>query len=229
MWCVSLDHGFKNPTAVLWHAVGSDGQVITFKEHYVSGLTIDAHAKRIHEINKELGRPPDYYIGDPSIRNTDPITGTSIHEEYIKFGIPLTLANNDVAAGLVRVSRYLKVTGEGKPTWCVTENCEMLIWEMLRYRWKTYANKRLDRTNNAQEGPNKKDDHACDSLRYFIMSRPDLGAGFGEHNAYESRNPYGSPEVRTEGFVVADPNYSPNPVGDYGNVWELDEQMGGEW
>lgn len=175
MWVASLDHGFNNPTAWLWHAVSPDGQIVTFHEHYMTNWTVDLHAKEVHKVNTDFGRPPDYYIGDPSIRNTDPITGTSIYEEYIKFGIPVTLANNDVSAGIIRVARYFRTVGpNGTPRLVITENCENLIREAKRYRWATYANKSVANRNNAQEKPHKKDDHCLDSLRYFIMSRPDL-------------------------------------------------------
>lgn len=227
MWAASLDHGFNNPTAWLYHAVSPDGQVITFHEHYQSGWTIDQHAKKVHEINKYFGRVPDYYIGDPSIRNTDPITGTSIHEEYANAGIPIILGNNDVDAGLVRVARYMRTEVAGRKRWVIAKGCEWTIRELRRYRWKTYANKTLMNRNNAYEVPHKKDDHACDSLRYFIMSRPDLVAD-SETNEHPV-NPMNAPEVSAEP-MKAEPNKAPDTEwrqeGDFTN-WEDD--MGNEW
>jgi hypothetical protein len=166
----SLDHGFTNPTAALWGAADNDGNLIIFGEHYVSGQTIDYHAKHILAREAEYGRPADIRIADPSIRNTDPITGTSIQQEYSQYGVYFGLANNDVGAGLVRVARYLKDPGRLR----ISRNCPNLIEEMLRYRWATFASKRVDADHNRKETPHKKNDHACDSLRYMIMSRPDL-------------------------------------------------------
>lgn len=226
LWVASLDHGFNNPTAWLWHAVNPDGRVFTFYEHYESGQTIDYHARRVHEINKSLGRAPEYYIGDPSIRNHDPITGTSIHQEYIKYGIPITLGNNDVVAGINRVARYLKDGADGKPNLLITKNCVNLITELTRYRWKTYANKKLQNQNNAQEQAHKKNDHAADSLRYFIMSRPDLAAGHFEQVELAKAGP-------VEGFataLVGDPTPKDLGFDRSSNGWELhDEFMGAEW
>jgi phage terminase large subunit-like protein len=228
-WVASLDHGYNNPTAWLWHGISADGSVVTFYEHYEQGMTVDAHAKRVHEINNQLGRPPDYYIGDPSIRNTDPITGTSIQQEYIKYGIPITLANNDVAAGINRVASYLKPRADGRPNLVITENCDNLIRELGRYRWATYANRRLNNKNNAQEKAHKKDDHACDSLRYFIMSRPDLAAGYFDRNQSNSiRNPLGAPstaEYRAGSELIAN-QWS---GGEYETQWSYDEEMGSIW
>lgn len=171
----SLDAGFNNPTAWLWHYITPDGDLVTFKEHYASGLVVEQHAIRVNQINKELGRIPDFYIGDPSIRNTDQLLGTSVQQEYIKYGIPVTLGNNDVRAGIIRVAGYMRMRANGSPAWHVSRECTALISELLKYRWKTYANKRLQGQNNLMEEPHKHNDHAADSLRYFIMSRPSLG------------------------------------------------------
>lgn len=238
MIVVSLDHGLNNPTAALWHAVDKQGYVTTFYEHYRKEWTVDQHARHILEVNKKLRLTPDLYVADPSIKNRNPITGTSIHEEYIKYGIPFILGNNDVAAGLVRVKRYLNPTTRlGKPErprWQCTPNCSNLIWEMKRYRWKTYTNKKLTYENNAFEAPQKKDDHACDSLRYFIMTRPDLRA----EDKFSTQVNEVMQQMGIQGSTgdnrVADPyelagtgwsseNTLPNRLSD----WEYDEHMGG--
>jgi len=173
----SLDHGFNNPTAWLWHAVNEEGDCITFWEHYASEMTVDQHAAKVLEVNKRFKLNPSIYVGDPSIRNRDPLTGTSIHEEYIKHGVPIVLGNNDVNAGIIRVAKYIRTKGSnGRAKWTVGSCCVNLIKELKRYRWAVYSNKTLQYQNNPQEKPHKKDDHACDSLRYFIMMRPDIVA-----------------------------------------------------
>lgn len=232
LWCCSLDHGYNNPTAWLWHAVSPDDRVITFHEHYESGMTIDAHAAAVHKINAEFQRPPDFYVGDPSIRNTDPITGTSIHEEYSKYGIPIVLGNNDVQAGIVKVARYLKVRADEKPNLVITRNCTNLLREFPRYRWKTYANRKLIGQNNLMEQPHKKDDHALDSLRYFIMSRPDLTPDTAPQPG-QVRNIMGATTAYAPGDRKAVTGLRNNSrpsdfTTDYGDVteWELDEHLG---
>jgi phage terminase large subunit-like protein len=237
LWVVSLDHGLNNPTAVYWTAVDKQGYCTTFREHYKKEWTIDKHAAHIRKTNQQLGREPDLYVADPSIQNRNPVTGTSIHEEYLKYGIAFLLGNNDVAAGIVRFKRYLNPTtrDKGRPRWVCTPNCTNLIWELKRYRWKTYTNKKLTYENNAFEQPQKKDDHGCDSIRYMIMTRPDLRA---EDNFSQQVN-----EVMAEFGAtasvdidrVADPhelssspywtkeNNIPNRLSD----WEYDEHMGG--
>lgn len=203
MWVLALDHGLNNPTAVLWLAVHQKGYVVVFDEHYRADWTIEQHATLIKRRIKEHGRVPDIMVADPSIQNRNAITGTSIHTEYAKLGLGFMLGNNDVKAGILRVKRYLNplpyigyppehplfgeahvlktvVTGNSSinlySALRVSPKCQMLIWEMKRYRWKSYTNKKLQYENNAYEEPHKKDDHACDALRYALMSQPDLFA-----------------------------------------------------
>lgn len=219
-WYASLDHGFNNPTAWLWHAVSPDGRCITFAEHYVSGEVIEYHAKAVHAKNAALGRAPDVYVGDPSIRNVDPITGTSIHLEYTKLGIPIVLANNDVAAGVNRVASYLE-----SGNLFITRNCQNLIHEMHRYRWKTWASKRIGHDNNKKEVAHKKDDHAVDSLRYFIMSRPDLRPMPGMPSS--KSNPLGAPEYSHKELIV--PKFEPASVNTEWHVESGENTLGGYW
>lgn len=171
-----MDHGFSNATAWLWAGVNKDGRVIVFDEYYKSGEIIRTHAEEVHKRNQEHGRYPDYYVGDPSIRNIDPITGTSVLLEYMDYGIPIVLGNNDQKAGINRVARYL--TGvSGVPQLLITRNCTNLIREIARLRWAHWANRKSRDDKNKKEEQHKKDDHAADALRYLIASRPELDMG----------------------------------------------------
>lgn len=165
----SLDHGLNNATAWLWHAVFPDGSVLTFDEHFESGWTVSQHASRVHLLNQEHGRPPNYYVGDPAIKQRNAETGHSIQYAYMKDGIPVVLANNEVRAGIDRMSQYLN-----EKKWLITANCINLIWEMQRYRWKVRESQKLRDKENPLEEPVKKDDHAIDSSRYFFSFMPNL-------------------------------------------------------
>lgn len=171
-----MDHGFNNPTAWLWAAVDSDGRMVVYDEHYKSGEIVKYHAEQVLIKDMEHKIIPAYRVGDPSIRNTDPITGTSVLIEYVDNGVPIVLGNNDVKAGIDRVA---KLVGNGiEPTQLyITANCVNLIKEMSRYRWSTWATKKHNFDKNRKEEPHKKNDHAVDALRYMIASRPLLEDG----------------------------------------------------
>lgn len=170
----SMDHGLNNPTAWLWHAVYPDGSVLTFDEHYESGWTVSQHASRVHLMNQEHGRPPNFYVGDPAIKQRNAETGHNIQFAYQKEGIPIVLANNEVRAGIDRMNSYMIISDDGHPTWRITSNCINLIHEIARYRWKVWESSKLRDKNNPMEEPHKKNDHAVDSSRYFFSFMPDL-------------------------------------------------------
>lgn len=188
LWVAGMDHGFRNPTAWLWTCVDPDGRLFVFDEHYASGLLVNQHTEIVHQFNEAHNKLPDYYVGDPSIRNTDPITGTSILLEYLEYDIPIMLGNNDQKAGINRVAK--KLTGRVRPVLedgvmiprqfpelFITENCPNLIREMKRLRWATWAKKQDEREKSKKEEQHKKDDHACDAVRYIVSSRPDEDFG----------------------------------------------------
>jgi phage terminase large subunit-like protein len=164
-WVCSLDHGYNNPTAWLYHAIAPDGSIITFHEHYKREWTIKQHADEIHSINNRLRKYPNRYVGDPAIKQRLPNSGKSVHREYLELGIPIQTSNNDVKIGIDQLNYRLKA---GK--WFITENCRNLVWEVKRYRWKTRPTKKLQEKHGNYDEPLKKDDHAVDSARYLFIN-----------------------------------------------------------
>jgi phage terminase large subunit-like protein len=165
-----LDHGYTNPTACLFGAFDSEGRVIIYDEYYERRRTIRENAKEIKARIAQLRIDPQYGVIDPTTRNTDPITGTSIIIEYAENGLYFIEGNNDVRAGIERVmSRF------NQNMLYITNNCINLKKEITsRYRWSKFASAKIASKNNLKEVPDKKDDHACDALRYGIASRPSL-------------------------------------------------------
>ena len=173
-WYLSVDHGYNNPTAILWHAVSPDGVAITFSEHYMSEKIVSYHAQVVHQRNAGFGRLPDHLVCDPALAQRQGVTGTSIQQEYADNGVYLNPGNNDVLSGVNKINSYLQLNSEGKPRWYITRNCTNLIYEIQRLRWKTWATKKGQNENNKHDSIHKKDDHACDSSRYFFTLLPDL-------------------------------------------------------
>lgn len=172
----SMDHGFNNPTAWLWHLISPDAQtIITFAEHYQREMIVSEHARVVHEMDKGFGRVPDLCVGDPAIEQRNGINGTSILETYAQHDIFIAPGNNDVLTGVERVANYLKTNpGTQRPYWLITQSCPNLIRELERLRWKTYASKTAQFQNNAKEEIHKHNDHAADAARYFFTMMPDL-------------------------------------------------------
>lgn len=215
-----MDHGLNNPTAWEWGAVNKDGIVIIYDEHYENGQLVKYHAQKVHEINRSHGIEPAYNVGDPSIRNRDPITGTSIQLEYIEHGIPIILGNNDVKAGIQRVARYLQPDENLRCKLYITRNCPNLTWEIQRHRWSTWASKKANFDKNKKEEPHKKNDHACDTIRYMIASRPEIDVGT---EIPEAGNFIGAPAA----LIAGEPRYDEGVKSLGQNNW--DWHMGSEY
>jgi len=206
-----MDHGHANPTCFLWGAFDGEGRVVIYKEYYKRKLIVSEHALNVRAINEELKLVPSYYVGDPSIGNTDPITGTSVQIEYSEHGIPILLGNKDVSAGIERVAGRFR----SKMIY-ITRDCEYLLWELARYRWAKYSSKKIAARSNEKDQPMKKDDHAMDALRYGIVSRPVL---FGEEEirAYSKMGV----EQAIEDGILVDANTGMNNT--------YDSTLGSDW
>lgn len=166
---VSVDHGFNAPTAILWHALSPQGDVVTFYEHYKSQWVIRRHAEMIREINKKLGVEPVMYVCDPSMSQRTAETGTSPLLIYRDNGIPLIQAKKDVSGRINKMNEYLKYD-----KWHITNNCVSTIKEARGYSFKIYTSSKIADRNNKREEPNKKNDHAMDSCGYFFTFVPYL-------------------------------------------------------
>lgn len=173
----AIDHGFTNPTCCLWAAVDYDGNIIVYDEHYEAGQLVSHHAEAI----KSRGELSGITYIDPSTSAKTQQRGGylySIAYEYSEHGIYTVPANNNVQAGILRVSELLRpsenrrhiVTGSSPaPGLYITRNCVNLRRELPQYQWKRL---RLGQNQNMPEEPVKSNDHACDALRYLCMSRP---------------------------------------------------------
>lgn len=167
---VSIDHGYNAPTAILWHAVSLNKEVVTFHEIYRNKTVIKDYAQMITEYNQQMGLKPKLYMGDPSMSQQNGITGTSALSEYRRHGIPLMQAKKDVMGRINKMNEYLKYD-----KWHITLDCPNTIKEARGYSFKVYNSAKIADRNNKREEPNKKNDHSMDSCGYFFNFMPHLG------------------------------------------------------
>lgn len=181
----SVDHGFNNPTAHLYHAVSPDGlEVVTFKEFYGSFKTIKEWATEILEWEAKFNIQPFLRTGDPAMKQRTAESGLSPQMIYAQQGIHLALDSvpRAVEVGVDRITEYLQVNPRTKrPFWQISD-CPNLIRELGDLQWDYYENRKLDDSNNRRETIKKKNDHAPDSARYFFTFLPDLSSLGIKHN-----------------------------------------------
>ena len=154
-----LDHGFRNPTAVLWYAIDHDGNIIIYNEHYEANQPISYHAQRIKPYGILNG------IADPSIFNKTMSRDNymySIADEYQEQGINLRAATKSKEdASIARVNEFFK-----SDRIKIFRNCQNTIQEIGNWKWKE-----IKPGLNAKEEPQDVANHSCDCLKYIIASR----------------------------------------------------------
>lgn len=156
-----LDHGFKNPTAVLWYAIDFDGIIYLYDEHYENERGISYHAEEI----KKRGIKTGYC--DPSVFNKTQSKGDyvySIADEYREEGINLIPSQKSAEnAAIARVNEFFK---DGKIK--VFKTLKNFKEEISNWKW------RVSNTRMASNDPEQPEDHAnhlMDDLKYLIVSR----------------------------------------------------------
>ena len=185
----SVDFGWSNPTAWLWHAVHPDGRVYTFAEHYKSEMTVAQHAEIVtaKEVFMRLDRDKILRVGDPNNGNAHVVNGISYVSEYANNGIFIGTENipRDVQIGIEKMQQYIRLErrngwGEHKPRWMISPNCVNLIRELKKLRRASYDSAKKAFDSNKREEVHKKDDHAFDSSRYFFTFMPELAPSIEE-------------------------------------------------
>ncbi len=162
---IGIDPHLRTPTAVLFCAVSPEGDVFVYDELFMDGLICDIASA----VNLKLDGIESYIaVIDPASKQPNPVSGTSIRDEFARFGIVAKDAKKDVAVGINRVSRYLRLDPVyNKPKLFIFSNCRKLRSEFMHYIWDTESNLSADR-----QSPRKKDDHLLDCLRYILMEEP---------------------------------------------------------
>lgn len=162
---ISIDPGLKNPLSAHWYAVDFDNNVYVIAEHYEAEKDIAYHSEKIYEISNRLGwhRNSNGMISaliDSAANQTTLASSKSVSDLFYDFEILVNSnVNKDLFSGIQRVKNYLK-DANGNAKLFIFCTCTNLIREIKSYTW------------GSNEVPIKKDDHALDELRYYIMSKP---------------------------------------------------------
>lgn len=163
---ISIDPGLKNPLSAHWYCVDYDGNVYVVAEHYEEGKSVEYHADMIKQICKKLGWKKnsngmysaliDSAAGQRTLSSTK-----SVSELFYDNGILVNpKVNKDLFSGINRVKSYFK-NSLGENRLFIFKTCVNMIREIKGYFWGN------------SDVPIKKDDHALDELRYYIMTRPE--------------------------------------------------------
>lgn len=174
----SCDYGYSSYSAVHWFAIDPNfGTLINYRELYVSKHTGRDLAKAVRKA--ELGDNIQYGVLDSSCWHNRGQLGPSIAEEMINEGTrwrPSDRTNGARVAGKNRLHEVLKVdefTGVAGIVFFNT--CRQIIADLPVIPSDPRGSDDID--------PRYASDHAYDSVRYAVMSRPkayspfDMGKG----------------------------------------------------
>ena len=162
---ISIDPGLKNPLSAHWYAVDWDGNIYVVAEHYAAGKDIDFHVRAILAMSEKIGWKRDARgrveaLIDSAAGQRTLAASKSVAELFSERGIMVDPhVDKDVFSGIERVKGYLG-RGNGLPDLYIFSNCVNMIREFKSYFW------------GSGDSPVKRDDHAMDELRYFVMDRP---------------------------------------------------------
>lgn len=162
---ISIDPGLHNPLSAHFYAVDYDGNVYVVAEHYQAQKTVEYHAEKIKKIARNLNWKMDSKgflraIIDSAARQKTLANEKNVVELFYENGILVNpQVDKDMFAGISTVKSYLK-TADGSTRLFIFKNCVNLIREIKNYWW------------GDGDLPIKKDDHALDELRYYLMTKP---------------------------------------------------------
>jgi hypothetical protein len=175
------DWGFVNPLAALDVQVDAFDNVYIWREHYEPWIRLEDH---IAYMKNERVDPDDYRVdcsyGDSADQEAV-MTVNVLHSPCFA----LDEAKQNWRQGIEVVKRFLKPRDIGKldkngepihqPKLFIDPSCTNTIKEFMNYKM---AKAPRTGTSDAQEKPEKKDDHAMDALRYGLMHLFELGAKY---------------------------------------------------
>ncbi len=158
---VSIDPGLNNPLSAHFYCTDYDGVIYVCAEHYEAGRDVEYHAKRILEIAKELnwhfrrdGRLEA--LIDPAANQRTLASRKNVSELFYDNGIAVnTNVNKDIFTGISKVRSLFSTR---PPRIYIFNTCKNMIREIKGYWW------------GANDVPVKRNDHAMDELRYFVMA-----------------------------------------------------------
>ena len=147
-----LDVGWNWTACVWWAWDRENDQDWIYREYLREQATPDLHVAAI----KSAG---DWIPGccDPAAKQRSQVDGRNLLTEYDSLGLKMSLADNAVEAGILRVYQRL---GAGKMK--IFRTCTKLLEDMRFYHRDEHG--RVVKDN----------DHLCDAMRYVSMTGPSI-------------------------------------------------------
>lgn len=155
-----LDYGQLRPSAVYWLAIDHDGRIYVYRELYETGHTYKTLAQRIGEMTPNVEKI-DYTSADPAVFAKTNESARDGDEIFYEEGVPIDPANNNRILGWDLFRDYLR-------------NDMIKFFSTCTQAIRTIPSLVYSARGNPEDLDSDGDDHAADSIRYGLMSRPPL-------------------------------------------------------
>ena len=189
---VSLDVGWNHPTAILLAKEDVNHNLYIMDEVREQHLDVKGISNQLQSLLVRNGLQKvnvSEFVIDPASKGTQQTSGMSIYDQLLEEGWAFVPGNNDVMAGINRVTRLLR-----EKTVFISRKCEDLIDEIRGYHWRKWK----EGSDADRAKPFKLGDDLVDAFRYLVMSRPD----YFEHPRLDD---YGRVVSDTEDITYQDP------------------------
>lgn len=164
---VSLDVGWNHPTAILLAKEDTNHNLYVIdevREQFLTAKDISSQLQGLLVRNNLTKSEITSFVIDPASKGTQQTSGMSMYDQLVEEGWAFIPGNNNVMAGINRVTRLLRAN-----KLFVGSRCEKTIDEIRTYHWRKWK----EGSDVSRVNPFKLGDDLVDSLRYLVMSRPD--------------------------------------------------------
>ena len=179
------DYGLAEPACYLIGFTDDYGRFFILDGFYKEGLSLFETGNRIITLRRQyeglLNFDEEYSFGDPAIFKRTVIkkedgTATSIADLlYDDFKINFRAGQNDIDAGIAKISNYLSVENYynlyndtlDSPLIYISNQLSFIAEEMGEYFWQTNAS-----TGTRIDKPIDGKDHSLDTIKYMMSALP---------------------------------------------------------
>ena len=182
---IAYDHGWTSPNCILFFAISPDGDIYVYREFYGTERLPEWWAACILEQIDLDGISQREYVKviDPATRQKDPRFGRPVRDMLHDAGVDFEYANNDRIAGWIQVRNFLAWERDAedqtlelstllrRPKFYVMRDPDELSKTLAPNLVRTLPILSGDK-NRPEDVDIDTEDHAADTVRYFLMTRP---------------------------------------------------------
>jgi len=178
---MTVDFGFNNPFVAQWWTKNPDGDLIMYREIYMSQRLVEDHAAQIIRLSEGERIIQTYCDHDREDRET-----------LSRHGVPNAPAYKDIERGIGAVGARLKKGKNGKPRLYLMRNALVEVDPELaetkqpictEQEFDMYVWPKAVDGKSLKEVPVDAWNHGMDALRYFVASQDVKGGGLQRYKA----------------------------------------------